>query len=902
MPVSVCTVWSESCTVQFKMADLASLEQSKIFVQNRALGYVSGQIPLVTRYIKRRKETFIVTCVGKVFHTYGSSHLTLLSVSGPHPGDITCLAADNFHVYTASNNVIFAWRRGTELKHVYKSHEKSVHSMLPFGPNLLSIDEENTLKVWNIKDTSLIFELNFSKNLFQITALIHPNTYINKVLFGSQQGQLQLWNINNMKLIYTFNQWNKPITVLKQAPAIDIVAIGFSTGRIILHNLKYDKTIFDLTQDWGGVTSISFSTDGSPIMATGNMDGHIVLWNLEERKVESQLHVAHNGAVKGLSFIENESLLISSSPDNSLKSWIIDRSSEKIRLLRRREGHMGPPTIIRFYGNNSSSILSASVDSSLKVFSTISAALNQNMGRAYFKGKSTRKKEKAAYDSLMPPIMYIAAETTREKEWSNIAALHLGLSMVTTWSYDQMKMGKLKLLPQHLKHNKNAVATALCITKCGSFIIIGYNTGHIDRFNMQSGIHRASYGNENGAHRGIVSGLTTDCVNQTIISAGQDGLIKFWNFKLINGRTSPQSTINLKESIKWLRYHNESFLIAAALENFDVIIIDQDTKKIVRLFQGHNGRLTDACFNTDSRWLITASMDCTIRTWDIPSGHLIDVLQVSDACTSLDFSPSGEFLITAHVDHLGLYLWSNRTVYSHVSLKAIDVNYSPTKTDFPETTFRFTDGTNENINELNNIEYEVREKLDKDLLTMSNLASSKWRNIIDIDIIKKKVNVLNVPEKRPFFLSAASRALKFDIENNKSNNNNKILSNDSNSLKITIFSKLLEATISTNQFSEVIKRLKLMGPSLINFEIKSLSSISLMLQFLELILHLIKHKYDFELAHSYLTIFLKWHASDIINSKDLRSIIMKIQKIHLKTFLLLRGDMFYSLSIVQSLK
>lgn len=69
--------------------------------------------------------------------------------------------------------------------------------------------------------------------------------------------------------------------------------------------------------------------------------------------------------------------------------------------------------------------------------------------------------------------------------------------------------------------------------------------------------------------------------------------------------------------------------MAIALENFDIMLMDLDTRKIVRHFQGHEGRITDACFNPDSRWLITASMDCTIRTWDIPSSHLIDIFQVN---------------------------------------------------------------------------------------------------------------------------------------------------------------------------------------------------------------------------------------------------------------------------------
>lgn len=92
----------------------------------------------------------------------------------------------------------------------------------------------------------------------------------------------------------------------------------------------------------------------------------------------------------------------------------------------------------------------------------------------------------------------------------------------------------------------------------------------------------------------------------------------------------------LDEPIEWIRYHDESSLIAVALEDFSIILIDLDTKKIVRRFEGHKGRLTDACFNPDSRWLITASMDCTICTWDIPSSNLIDIFQVYKKLVKLD--------------------------------------------------------------------------------------------------------------------------------------------------------------------------------------------------------------------------------------------------------------------------
>lgn len=49
----------------------SSVDASRIFTGHRALGLVSNHIPLVTRYIPKRKETLIVTVIGNSFHTYG---------------------------------------------------------------------------------------------------------------------------------------------------------------------------------------------------------------------------------------------------------------------------------------------------------------------------------------------------------------------------------------------------------------------------------------------------------------------------------------------------------------------------------------------------------------------------------------------------------------------------------------------------------------------------------------------------------------------------------------------------------------------------------------------------------------------------------------------------------------
>ena len=121
--------------------------------------------------------------------------------------------------------------------------------MLPFGPHLISVDEANVCKVWDIKEEVVMFELPLSTSNFMVSALLHHITYLNKLIFGSTQGSMQLWNLRTARQVYAFDGWGSLITLLEQAPAVDVVVIGLASGDIVLHNLKFDEMVVKFSQD-----------------------------------------------------------------------------------------------------------------------------------------------------------------------------------------------------------------------------------------------------------------------------------------------------------------------------------------------------------------------------------------------------------------------------------------------------------------------------------------------------------------------------------------------------------------------------------------------------------------------------------------------------------------------------
>ena len=190
-------------------------------------------------------------------------------------------------------------------------------------------------------------ELEFSRDSFLISSIVHPLTFINKLLIGSTQGILQLWNIRTRyalscdyhvtysisRLIYTFSGWGSAIMCLEQSTALDVVGVGLADGRVILHNIRTDETVMSFKQDWGPVTGLSFRTgknviimsstllliDGIDTLISTSTNGNIAVWDLNEQCLSSVLYNAHKSPVSNAVFFDKEPLMITNSIDNSIK-------------------------------------------------------------------------------------------------------------------------------------------------------------------------------------------------------------------------------------------------------------------------------------------------------------------------------------------------------------------------------------------------------------------------------------------------------------------------------------------------------------------------------------------------------------------------------------------------------
>lgn len=370
-------------------------------------------------------------------------------------------------------------------------------------------------------------------------------------------------------------------------------------------------------------------------------------------------------------------------------------------------------------------------------------------------------------------------------------------------------------------------ATSVTLSACGNFCIVGTVGGMIYKYNVQSGQPRGSYpraakkgpvskktvagdisktirelekdsrvsnrtANLNkreidaaerdkqhrarskkfreATHGAAVTGLAVDAMNKTLISVGSDAKLILWNFA--NHGPHWKSPHILPAPACKMVYIRDSDMAAIALEDFAIFLFDCTSLNVVRRLgikgtrSRHTGPINDMAFSADGRSLYTASMDSTIRMWDVPTNTCVDWMSFASAPTSLTVSPTGEFLATTHNKSLGISLWSDKSFFQTVHTDGKNLE-QPFAMDEPvplaetwdaqpdsETPALSASMTNGKVDDEDKSDGPVAPK-EPGLITLSGLPAAHWKNLFHLEVVKQRNKPKEPPKKppsAPFFL------------------------------------------------------------------------------------------------------------------------------------------------------
>ena len=319
-----------------------------------------------------------------------------------------------------------------------------------------------------------------------------------------------------------------------------------------------------------------------------------------------------------------------------------------------------------------------------------------------------------------------------------------------------------------------STVTAVCISPCGNFGYLGSQSGALDKFNLQSGQRRATCPLA-ARHDGPVRGLAADALGKTLLSGGQDGTLRVWKAHAL----APERRVEAGAPVTTLKHPHDSALVGLSCDDLTLRVFDALTLKLVRQFGGHTNTVTDFAWSADARWLLSVSLDATLRICDVPSGQLVGRYLLPCPATSIAVSPGGEFVATTHADTNAVCVWANRAFFSSCLVSAVAAS-SLVPLPMPTAWGAGDDGeesepddSSDDEDEDDEVVAEVDadaaaaaaadvptlasrdEQLHDGLFTLSRLPTAHSKTLANLDVIRKRnrpTEPVKAPLSAPFFL------------------------------------------------------------------------------------------------------------------------------------------------------
>lgn len=888
------------------------LRPSKIFSPFRVIGNVSNDTPFALGTLG--STFYVVTSVGRAFQIYDVATLHLLFISQEQTeSKITCLFAQFHYVYAAFSNKIGIYKRG-RLEHTLVCETKSTIShVLVFGSYLIAAAADGEIFIFK-KRPGEKYATEFYTSLKNINTeidgvivgLLHPPTYLNKIVVATTGG-LFIFNIRTGKLLFKSPDQHftgSSISCIEAAPVLDIIAVGTTTGEVILYHIKKGKVMGPkiITDSNAKIVSLSFRTDGCPHFVAAMSNGDLHFYDLHRRTRVHVLRNAHremHGGVANAKFLNGQPIVVTNGGDNNLKEYVFDptlsTSNSAVvsspRHLRSRGGHSAPPLTIEFpHEDKSHFIYSASRDRSFWQFSLRKDAQAQELSQ-----RPPKTKERQAGPTMrerVPEIFAICSSQVREGEWENIITAHEDEPFARTWDSRSKRIGR---------HNLNTVDTGLVkavgISHCGNFGFVGSSLGGIGVYNLQSGLLRKKY----MLHKKAVTGVAIDGMNRKMLSCGLDGIVGFYDFS----ESKYLGKLQLEAPITLMTFHKSSELAAMALDDLSIVIIDTNTQKVVRILYGHSNRITSLDFSPDGRWIVSTALDATLRTWDIPTGGCIDGVLLPNVATQVKFSPLGDYLATTHVSGNGIFLWTNRAQFKPVSTRHVEEEefatiMMPNVSGYGGASM-IEGALEESIAEINLNSYTSMEQIDPSLITLSSQARTKFSTLLHLETVKErnkaKETAKNKPERAPFFLSLTGEAVgdrasgaEGRVYNHKPEENSegdeeatklqKLRSGNGHAFE-SKFTQLLREGGVAGDYTEFLAFLINASPSVVDLEVRSLNSfppLDEMANFVSALNQGMTSKKNYDLYHAIFAMFLKNHGDVLHNFKEEKNLQDSLDK------------------------
>ena len=488
--------------------------------------------------------------------------------------------------------------------------------------------EQKQIEIWDIDTEKEIFTFNLKEpedNIVGIANFIRVVTFSTDgrlLASGSQNSQIRLWDASTGEHLHTFqkqqedmNDRNKTLQLLF-SPNNKILACGNEDTTVQVWDVTTRHSLAVIEAHISETTAITFSSDSSTL-ATAGSDGTVYLWDVQTGNQLPMQITGHPSGVYTTAFSQDSSTLASIASNRRPTSWDLTtlqkpnlNSESKFRIEGRSIGEGWSS----FYAFSPDATKLASIHGNQVRLTDVQTGQELKIYNCTQKGSS----------SLAQKIIF-------SPDGKKIAVGANGI--IHLWNLENDKYKKIYLLDPiknrrifDLIYPRPLDVTRLVFSPNGEIIVSGTEGGKVQMWHVETGTELCTLlegewfekarKKKDGNIRNI---RTTKDITDLVFSPDRDMLavtLLFGNTYFFKCEDQTQiEDIKLK-NCDTLAFSPDGTLLINGLISGKIELIELSTGEKLTSLDGHRNGLNQLAFSPDGKTMASIGREGTILVWD----------------------------------------------------------------------------------------------------------------------------------------------------------------------------------------------------------------------------------------------------------------------------------------------
>lgn len=435
-----------------------------------------------------------------------------------------------------------------------------------------------------------------------------------------------------------------------------ILATGDAEGKIILWTVEEGQQLLVCQGQTGSVKSLSFNSDGT-LLASGSEDQTVRLWKVSTGECLNRWS-DHQGTVNCVGFSPQGDLLASGSDDHRIRVWDIDSG----QCVHQFIGHTDRLSTLT-WSPNGEQIASTSEDQTVKLWDIQTATClhtfygddawnwaltfvpsGSTPGKIHLIASSTQEKTVRLWD-VNTGNSFHTFEGHQDSVW--IVVFSPDGEQLASSSDDQtVKLWNIRtgMCLKTLTGIESQVCS-LAFSPDSQILATGSMDRMVQLWDVQTGQRLRTL----RGHRHQVWSFVLSPDGRRLVSGSDDNQVRIWDVG--TGRCLKQLPGH-QDWVWSVAFNPDGGLIASGSYDRTVKVWDAQTGECLKTLHGHSDRIQAVTFSSDGMLLASASDDQTVKVWDVQTGELLQTLEGHQRWVgSVAFSPRDRILASGSNDH-----------------------------------------------------------------------------------------------------------------------------------------------------------------------------------------------------------------------------------------------------------